>query len=128
MKDSPHRPPALHPGRPGGGCPSRPSLGGAEEKGRSSILFTQRGASMNSLLLVVLVSYPPVASYPDAGPAHGGSTHQGRPRLFGWLRGHHHDKKCPCAGNGPAGGRWPPVATAPAVEAGTVEADRKSVV
>jgi hypothetical protein len=77
---------------------------------------------MNSLLLVVLVSCPPVASYPDAGPAHGGSSHQGRPRLFGWLRGHHHDKKCPCAGNGHAGGSWPPVAAAPAVEAGTVEA------
>jgi hypothetical protein len=80
---------------------------------------------MNSLLLVVLVSCPPVAAYPDAGPAHGGSSHQGRPRRFGWLRGHHHDKKCPCAGNGHAGGSWrPPVgaAPAPAVEAGTVEA------
>jgi len=80
---------------------------------------------MNSLLLVVLVSCPPVAAYPDAGPAPGGSTsHQGRPWLFGWLRGHHHDKKCPCAGNGQAGGSWPPVAAAPApaVAAGTVEA------
>src|SRR5262249_26173087 len=87
--------------------------------------FTQRGESMNSLLLVVLVSCPPVAAYPDAGPAHGGSTsHQGRPWLFGWLRGHHADNKCPCAGNGHAGGSWPPVAAAPApaVEAGTVEA------
>ena len=78
---------------------------------------------MNSLLLVVLVSCPPVASYPDAGPAHGGSSHQGRPRLFGWLRGHHHGNKCPCAGNGHAGGSWrPPATAAPAVEAGTVEA------
>jgi hypothetical protein len=78
---------------------------------------------MNSLLLVVLVSSPPVASYPDAGPAHGGSSHQGRPRRFGWLRGHHHDKKCPCAGNGHAGGSWrPPAAAAPAVGAGTVGA------
>ena len=81
---------------------------------------------MNSLLLVVLVSCSPVAAYPDAaspdtGPAHGGS-HQGRPRLFGWLRGHRHDNKCPCAGNGHAGGSRPPVAAAPAVEAGTVEA------
>ena len=80
---------------------------------------------MNSLLLVVLVSCPPVAAYPDAGPPHGGSSHQGRPRLFGWLRGHHHGKKCPCAGNGHAGGSWRPptaAAPAPAVEAGTVEA------
>ena len=79
---------------------------------------------MNSVLLVVLVSCPPVASYPDAGPAHGGSSHQGRPRLFGWLRGHHHDNKRPCAGNGHAGGSWPAVAAAPApaIEAGTVEA------
>jgi hypothetical protein len=30
-KDSPHRPPALRPGRPGGGYSSRPSPGGAEE-------------------------------------------------------------------------------------------------
>ena len=75
---------------------------------------------MNSLLLVVLVSCPPVAAYPDAGPAQGGSSHQDRPRLFGWLRGHHHDNKCPCAGNGHSGGSWPPVAAAPAVEAGTV--------
>ena len=80
---------------------------------------------MNSLLLVVLVSCPPVAAYPDAGPAPGGSTsHQGRPRLLGWLRGHHHDKKCPCAGNGRAGSSWSPVAAAPApaVWAGSVEA------
>jgi hypothetical protein len=81
---------------------------------------------MNSLLLVVLVSCPPVAAYPDADPAHGGSSsHQGRHRLFGWLRGHHHDNKCPsCAGNGHAGTSWPPVAAAPAlgVEAGTVQA------
>jgi hypothetical protein len=105
---------------------------------------------MNSLLVVVLVSCPPVASYPDADPAHGGTSHQGRHRLFGWLRGHHHAKKspsagngpaggswppvvaapaplvpppaCPCARNGPAGGSWPPVAPAPAVGAGTVEA------
>jgi hypothetical protein len=77
---------------------------------------------MSSLLLVVLVSCPPVAAYPDAGPAQGGSSHQDRPRLSGWLRGHHHDNKCPCAGNGHAGGSWPPVAAAPAVEAGTVEA------
>jgi hypothetical protein len=59
---------------------------------------------MNSLLLVVLVSCPPVAAYPDAGPAQGDSSHQGRPRLFGWLRGHHRH----------AGGSWPPVAPAPA--------------
>ena len=79
---------------------------------------------MNSLFLVVLVSCSPVAAYPDAGPAHGGSSHQGGPRLFGWLRDHHHDKKRPCAGNGHAGGSWPPVAAAPApaVEAGTLEA------
>jgi hypothetical protein len=31
-KDSPHRPPALRPGRPGGGCSSRPSPGEAEER------------------------------------------------------------------------------------------------
>jgi hypothetical protein len=77
---------------------------------------------MNSLFLVVLVSCPPVAGYPDAGPAHGDSSHQGRHRLFGWLRGHHHDNKYPFAGNGHAGGSWSPVATVPAVEAGTVEA------
>ena len=79
---------------------------------------------MNSLLLVVLVSYPPVAAYPDAGPADGGSSHQSRPRLFGWLRRHHHDNKYPRAGNGPTGGSWSPVAAvpAPAVEAGTVGA------
>jgi len=75
---------------------------------------------MNSLLLVVLVSCPPIAAYPDAGPAYGDSNHQRRPRLFSWLRGHHHDNKCPCAGNGHSGGSWPPVAAAPAVEAGTV--------
>jgi hypothetical protein len=94
---------------------------------------------MNSLLLVVLVSCPPVAAYPDAGPAQDGSSHQGRPRLFGWLRGHHRHNKypsagngtvealtlepvptvvpppaCHCAGNGHAGGSWPPVAAAPA--------------
>jgi hypothetical protein len=77
---------------------------------------------MNSLLLVVLVSCPPIAAYPDAGPAYGDSNHQRRPRLFSWLRVHHHDNKCPCAGNGHAGGSWPPVAAAPAVEADTVEA------
>ena len=76
---------------------------------------------MNSLLLIVLVSCPPVAAYPDTGPAYGGTSHQGRPRLFGWLRGHHHDKKCPCAGNGHAGGSWPPVAPAPAPTAVAVE-------
>src|SRR5258708_4240305 len=94
------------------------------DSGGSSILFTQRGESMNSLLLVVLVSCPPVAAYPDAGPAQDGSSHQGRPLLFGWLRGHHHHNKYPSAGNGYAGGSWPPVAAAPApgVEAGTVEA------
>jgi hypothetical protein len=76
---------------------------------------------MNSLLLVVLVSCPPVADYPDTGPAHAGSSsHQARPRLFGWLRGNHHDNKYPSAGNGHAGGSWPPAA--PAVEAGTAEA------
>jgi len=80
---------------------------------------------MNSLLVVVLVSCPPVAAYPDADPANGGSSsHQGRHRLFGWLRGHHHDSKCPCAENGHAGGSWPPLigAPAPGVEAGTVQA------
>src|SRR5262249_39300664 len=30
-EDAPHRPPALRLGRPGGGCSSRPSPGGAEE-------------------------------------------------------------------------------------------------
>jgi hypothetical protein len=80
---------------------------------------------MNSLLLVVLVSCPPVAAYPEAGPAHdGSSSHQGRHRLFGWLRGHHRDNKCPCGGNGQAGVSWPPgvASPAPAVQAGTVEA------
>jgi hypothetical protein len=80
---------------------------------------------MNSLLLVVLVSCPPVAADPDADPAYGGSSsHQGRHWLFGWLRGHHRDYKCPCAGNGHAGGNWPPVIAAPApgVEARIVEA------
>jgi len=80
---------------------------------------------MNSLLLVVLVSCPPVAADPDAGPAYGASSsHQGRPRLFGWLRGHHHDHKYPCAGNGQAGSSGSPVIAAPAlgVEAGTVQA------
>ena len=80
---------------------------------------------MNSLLVVVLVSCPPVAAYPDADPAYiGSSSHQGRHRLLGWLRSHHHDKKYPCAGNGQAGGSWSPVIAAAAlgVEAGTVEA------
>jgi hypothetical protein len=80
---------------------------------------------MNSLLLVVLVGCSPVADYPDVGPAHGGtSSHQGRHRLFGWLRGHHHDNKRPYAGNGDAGSSWTPVSAAPApsIEAGPVEA------
>jgi hypothetical protein len=77
---------------------------------------------MNSLFLVVWVSCPLVAAWPDAGPAPGGSTHQGRPRLFRWLRRHHHENKYPRAGNGNAVGRWQPVAAAPAVEAGTVGA------
>jgi hypothetical protein len=80
---------------------------------------------MNSLVLVVLVSCPPVAVYPDADPAYGdSSSQQGRHRLFGRLRGHRHDKECPCAGNGQAGGSWSPVIAAPApgVEAGKVEA------
>jgi hypothetical protein len=80
---------------------------------------------MNSLLLVVLVSCPPVAADPDAGNAYdGSSSQQGRHRLFGRLRSHYHDKKCPCAGNGQAGGSWSPVITAPApgIEAGTVQA------
>jgi hypothetical protein len=77
---------------------------------------------MNSLLLVVLVSCPPVAAYPDADPAYGGSsTYQGRHRLFGRLRGHLHDSKCPCAGNGQAGGSWSPAIAAPGVEGGVVE-------
>jgi hypothetical protein len=78
---------------------------------------------MNSLLLVAFVSCPAVAAYPDAGPAQDGSTHQARPLLFGWLRGHRHHNKYPCAGNGYADSSWPPVAAAPApaVEAGTVE-------
>jgi hypothetical protein len=66
---------------------------------------------MNSLILVLLVSCPPVAAYPDAGPAQDGSSHQGRPMLFGWLRGHLHHNKYPSAGNGYAGGSWPPVAS-----------------
>jgi hypothetical protein len=65
---------------------------------------------MNSLLLAVLLSCPPVAAYPDPGPAQVDSSNQGRPRLFGWLRGHHRH----------AGGSWPPVA--PTVEVGTAEA------
>jgi hypothetical protein len=78
---------------------------------------------MNSLLLAVLMSCAPVATYPDApypdaGPANSGSS--SHHRLFRWLRGHHHNNKCPSAGNGHAGGSWSPVA--PAVEAGTVEA------
>jgi hypothetical protein len=80
---------------------------------------------MNSLLLVVLVSCPLVAAYPEARPAHdGSSSHHSRHRLFGWLRGHHRDNKCPCGGNGHAGGSWPPgvAAPAPAVQADTVEA------
>src|SRR5215471_10778462 len=81
---------------------------------------------MNSLLVVVLVSCPPVAAYPDADPVYiGSSSHQVRHRLFGWLRSRHHDNKCPsCAGNGHAGGSWTPVIAAPApgVEGGTVEA------
>jgi hypothetical protein len=80
---------------------------------------------MSSLLLAVLVSCPSVAAfpdagYPDAGPTPGGSSsHQSRHRLFGWLRGHHHDNKCPCAGNGHTGGNWQPVA--PAAEVNSVE-------
>jgi hypothetical protein len=80
---------------------------------------------MNSLLLAVLVSCPPVADYPDAGSAYSGSSsHQGRHRLFSWLRGHHHDNQYPPAGNGHAEGSWTPAAAAPApsVEAGAVEA------
>jgi hypothetical protein len=86
---------------------------------------------MNTLLLVVLASCPPgadpgcgqapapVAAYPDAAPAQCGSSHQGRPRFFGWLRGHHHNNKCPCAGNGHADGDWTPVAAAPGPAVGT---------
>jgi len=78
---------------------------------------------MNSLLLVVLASCQSVAAYPDAGPAQGdSSSHRRRPWLFRRLRGHFHDNKCPCAGNGHAGGSWSPVAAAPAFEAGTAEA------
>jgi hypothetical protein len=80
---------------------------------------------MNSLLLLVLVSCPLVAAYPEAGSPHdASSSHQGRHRLFGWLRGHHRDNKCPCGGNGHAGGIWPPgvAAPAPTFQAGTVEA------
>src|SRR5262249_55661396 len=124
-KDSPHRAPALGPGRPAVGIPHGRPGGSRRHSGRTSVLFTQRGESMNSLLLVVLVSCPPVAAYPDAEPVYGGSaSHQGRHRLFGWLWGHHHDNKCPCAGNGHARGSWPPVIAAPAlgIEAGTVEA------
>jgi hypothetical protein len=85
---------------------------------------------MNSILLVLLASFPPggdpaylqapvpAAAYPDAGAASGNSSHQGRPRLFGWLRGHHHNK-CPCAGNGHADGNQPPVASIPAPPVGT---------
>src|SRR5262249_13522534 len=112
-------------GAPAVGVPHGRPPGEPKRQRAEYSLFTQRGESRNSLLLVVPVSCPPVADYPDAGPAHGGSTsHQGRLRLFGWLRRHHHDNKCPCAGNGQVGGSWPPVAAAPApaVEAGTVEA------
>src|SRR5262249_27863691 len=109
-------------GAPAAGVPHGRPPGSRRNTGRSSILFTQRGESMNRLLLVVLVSCPPLAAYPDASPRHGGSSHRAGPRRFGWLRGHHHDKKCPCAGNGHAGGSWPPVVAAPAVEAGTVGA------
>src|SRR5207247_9421361 len=55
-KDSPHRPPALRPGRPGGGSSSRPSPGEPKRQRAEFHLFTQRGESMNSLLLVVLRS------------------------------------------------------------------------
>src|SRR5690242_17657746 len=103
---------------------------------------------MNSLLLTALLSCPPVAAYPDPGPAQGDPINQGRARLFGWLRGHHRHAggsglpaapvpastagpaeavtvapapavvprpACNCAGNGYAGGSWPPVAPAPTV-------------
>lgn len=80
---------------------------------------------MNILLLAVLASCPPgsdpvywqgpapAAAYPDAGPAPGNPSHQGRPRLFGWLRGHRHGQH-PAAGNGPADGNWAPAVTDPA--------------
>ena len=121
-KDSPHRPPALRPGRPPPWVFLRAIPEGAERNNaRVPFLFTQRGESMNSLLLAVLVSCPPVADYPDADPAYGGSSsHQHRHRLFGWLRRHHHDNKR--AGNGHAGDSWQPVAPAPSVEGGTMEA------
>jgi hypothetical protein len=86
---------------------------------------------MNILLLAVLASCPPggdlgcqqapapAAAYPGTGPAPCGASHQGRPRLFGWLRGLHHHNKCPCAGNGHADSDWTPEAVAPAPAVGT---------
>jgi hypothetical protein len=98
---------------------------------------------MNTLLLVVLASCPPggdpgypqapapVASSPDTGTVQGGSNHQGRPSLFGWLRGHRH-KKSSSAGNGdgapmapapsPAGWTGPVVEAMPPEPAPTVMA------
>jgi hypothetical protein len=81
---------------------------------------------MNTLLLIVLASCPPGADppywqAPAPGPAYGDSSPQGRPRLFGWLRGHRHTTS-PYAGNGPvSGGAAPPApAPAPAVWTGPV--------
>jgi hypothetical protein len=86
---------------------------------------------MNTLLLLALASCPPgaapgcppspapVAAYPDAGPASSGCGHQGRFYFFGRRRGHHHNNKCPCAGNGHAGGDWTPPAAAPGAYVGT---------
>jgi hypothetical protein len=90
---------------------------------------------MTTLLLVVLASYPvgddgcgcqqapapvvaPVAVSPDVAPARGGTSQQGRPRLFGWLRGRRHDNNYPYAGNGHTDGGWAPVAAAPAPAVG----------
>jgi hypothetical protein len=85
---------------------------------------------MNTLLLFVLATCPPggdpgypqapasVTAAADAGPAQGGASHQGRPRLFGWLRGQRHGK-CACGGNGHADGGGTPAALASAPVVGT---------
>jgi hypothetical protein len=87
---------------------------------------------MNTLLLALLATCPPGGdsvlpqapapglAYPDAGPAPGCSSRQGHARLFGWLRGHAHHSKCPCAGNGRAAADPTPVEAAPAVAGATV--------
>jgi hypothetical protein len=73
---------------------------------------------MNSLLLVVMVSCPPVAAYPDDDPAQDGSN-QHRPMLFGWLRSHHRNKYA-SSGNGYAVSTSPPAVVT--VQPGIAEA------